>query len=270
MTLPSSGAAFRGALAGLVWFGLVYTVTRWAAPGLPLDPPVALLTTTLLLVIGVAPLEFYASALPLDSWRVQAGLALLAAGAFAANIWLTGQAWPGPASLALLVTAILGGALLAHYALLDRDILLLLSLVYIIADIYSVFFGPTSVIIAQRGPLLNLLTVRFPVVGATRVSPIVGVSDFLVWAVCGAAARRFGFPYAASHLALALGLLASAVLGVGLNRAVPALPLMLAFFLLVNRREFNWRKPSLWLMIGATLLLVVGVGEVAKRLLGRQ
>ncbi len=60
------------------------------------------------------------------------------------------------------------------------------------------------------------------------------MTDALFLAMFAAWAWRFGLRPVATMIGLVAGLLASLVLGVALDRAVPALPLMAAGYLLPN------------------------------------
>lgn len=266
---PFPRHAVLGAALGAGWFGLVLALVRWAAPGVPVPSTLGILGTTLLLLIAVSPLEYYGSAFGLQSvWSV-IGVLVTGGIGWLANVALTRAGLSGPASLGLLVGAVAVGVLLGRFALIDRDLLLLVAALYIIIDIYSVFFGPTQAILQQGGPLLSMLTVRFPLLGTARVIPLVGATDFLVWAACLQAAYRFGFPYRPSFAALAGGLLLSGIVSVVFARAVPALPLMMIAYLWVNRRAFDWRNRTLWTLGAGLLVVVLLVGVVARRFLLR-
>jgi len=257
----------RGTLLGAGWFLTVFILARWAAPGLPVSPAVGLMATTVLLVVAILPIEYFGGALNLPTLRGWLILGVVGVAALGSSVFLTNAQSPGAASLALLLGAVIVGVLIGRFALIDRDLVLLIAVLYIIIDAYSVFFGPTQVLLQRGGALVSTLTIRFPILGAERIAPLVGATDFLVWAACAQAAYRFQFPYRRAHAALAFGLLGSAVVGIAAGRAVPALPLMMAAYLFVNARQFNWRKPSLWALGAVLLAIVLGVGFVARRAL---
>ncbi|MCW5879934.1 MAG: hypothetical protein KIS91_03220 [Anaerolineae bacterium] len=264
---PQPIEAARGTLLGAGWFLTVFFLARWAAPALPLAPAVGLLATTALFVVAILPIEYFGGALNLPTLGGWAILGVVGALALGFNVFLTNAQSPGAASLSLLLGAVIIGVLIGRFALVDRDLVLLIAVLYIIIDAYSVFFGPTQAILQRGGTLVSALTIRFPILGTERIAPLVGATDFLVWAACAQAAYRFQFPYRRSHAALALGLLGSAVVSIAVGRAVPALPLMMAAYLAVNARQFNWRKPSLWALGAALLAIVLGVGFLARRAL---
>ena len=250
--------------AAALWFLLVFWAARGLAPLLPGAGGLGVLGSSLLVVLAVGPLEYLIGRFDWPDARPWLLLVLIGVLGVVADAWLTTQGQPALASLGLLLGVIPLGVLIGRYALVDRDFLLIVTVLYIIVDTYSVFFGPTQVIIQRGGPLLAVLTVRFPILGTERIASLVGAADFLVWAACLQAAYRFGFPYRLSFAALSLGLVGSAVVSVALQRSVPALPLMMLAYLLVNAGQFEWRKRSLWALAGGLLAFVLVIGVVLR------
>ena len=250
--------------AAALWFLLVFWAAQWLAPLLPGPAALGVIGSSLLVILAVGPLEYVAGRLDwpdLHRWTL---LILVGVVGLAANVWLTTRGQPALASLGLLLGVIPAGILIGRYALVDRDFLLIVTVLYVVVDAYSVFFGPTQVIIQRGGPLLSVLTVRFPILGTERIASLVGAADFLVWAACLQAAYRFSFPYRLSFAVLSLGLVGSAVVSVAVQRSVPALPLMMLAYLLVNAGQFEWRKRSLWALAGGLLAVVLVVGVVIR------
>ncbi len=247
-----------------VWFLLVFWGARTLAPLLPGPGNLGVLGSSLLVVLAVGPLEYVLARFDWPDLRPWSLLVLIGVIGLAANVWLTARGQPGLASLGLLLGVIPAGVLIGRYALMDRDFLLIVTVLYIIVDAYSVFFGPTQVILQRGGSLLSVLTVRFPILGTERIASLVGAADFLVWAACLQAAYRFGFPYRLSFAALSLGLVGSAVVSVALQRSVPALPLMMLAYLLVNAGQFEWRKRGVWALAGGLLAVVLVIGVVLR------
>ena len=101
-------------------------------------------------------------------------------------------------------------------------------------DIWSVASGPSARLLDGPADPADALSFDLPTwgdmgsVGALGVSDAVFLSMFAVWA------SRYGFRRVATVVSLALGLLASLVLGVALDRAIPTLPLIAAGYLLPN------------------------------------
>ena len=272
MTAPTPSKAVLGTAVGAVWFVVVFLALAWLAPSSPLPSAVAAFVTSLLLLAAVGPLLYFVGALALPSRAAWVGVGVVAVAGVALDVAFSRAAGQGEggalpaalASLGVLLAATLIGVIIARFAILDVDLLLLVFVLYIIIDAYSVFLGPTQAIIARGGSALNLLTVRFPLLTTSRIVPSIGATDFLVWAAGLQAAYRFRFPYSASFAALALGLAVSALISAVASRPVPALPLMMLFYLILNRRAFRWRQPSLWALAAGLLVLVVGVGVLTR------
>lgn len=292
MKAPTPRAALVGAAGGAAWFLVVFLAAAGVAPFAPLTSGPAAFVTSLALLAAVGPLLYYAGALAFPLPRRPApgpdsdgqarepaptvagwvGVGIVAVGGVALDVIFSrvaaigdeGALPAGLASLGVLLAAVLVGVIIARFAILDVDLLLLVFVLYILIDAYSVFLGPTQAIIARGGAALNLLTVRFPLLTTSRIVPAIGATDFLVWAAGLQAAYRFRFPYRASFAALALGLAASALISAVSSRPVPALPLMMIFYLILNRRAFRWRQPGLWSLAAALLALVVGVGVLTR------
>jgi hypothetical protein len=101
-------------------------------------------------------------------------------------------------------------------------------------DVWSVFSGPTSRLLDDGADRVDALSFDLPAWGDMGTAGRLGVSDAVFLAMFAAWAWRFGFRRRATVAGLMLGLLASLVLGVALDRAVPALPLLAAGYLLPN------------------------------------
>jgi hypothetical protein len=103
-----------------------------------------------------------------------------------------------------------------------------------LTDAASVLYrmGP-SALIAAKPRVLSLLALSFPLIGSGRIEPILGFGDVLFCAVYVAAARRHGLDLRRMIVALGAGLLATLGLVIAFETAVPALPLMGAFVILL-------------------------------------
>jgi putative hydrolase of the HAD superfamily len=198
-------------------------------------------------------------------WSLAAALVLIAV----ADVFFVRLGIPLLSSLAVLIGAALVGVVLDRFVFVDRSVLLLLCALYIVVDTYSVFFGPTGAIVQRGGPVLSALTVHFPMVGTGRVVPLIGGTDFAVWTACLLGARRFGFDYVRSFVAMALSLIATSLIGIALLQPVPALPLMMVVYLWVNRHHFDFRNRELWAVGGAALAIVLVVGVITRWVLTR-
>jgi hypothetical protein len=160
------------------------------------------------------------------------------------------------------MAALLVGALVDRFVFLETEMVLLLCVLYIIVDLYSVYLGPTEAIVAEGGSLLQALSVRFPIVGTGAIHPLTGGVDYAVWMACMVAARRFGFDVGKSFWAITASLVVTSLIGIGVQAAVPALPLAMAAYITVNRHHFHLRRRDLWVgaVVALALVLATGVG----------
>jgi len=101
-------------------------------------------------------------------------------------------------------------------------------------DIWSVASGPSARLLDGPADPADALSFDLPTWGDMGSVGALGVSDAVFLSMFAAWAWRYGFRRVATVVSLALGLLASLVLGVALDRAIPALPLIAAGYLLPN------------------------------------
>jgi hypothetical protein len=101
-------------------------------------------------------------------------------------------------------------------------------------DIWSVASGPTSRMLADDADRVDPLSFDFPAWGGAGSAGHLGLSDALFLSLFAAWAWRYGFRRGATVAGMALGLVAALVLGVAFDRAIPALPLIAAGYLLPN------------------------------------
>jgi hypothetical protein len=101
-------------------------------------------------------------------------------------------------------------------------------------DIWSVASGPSSRMLAGDTDRVDPLSFDFPAWGGAGSAGHLGLSDSLFISLFAAWAWRYGFRRGATLVGMTLGLVASLVLSVTLDRAIPALPLIAAGYLLPN------------------------------------
>ena len=101
-------------------------------------------------------------------------------------------------------------------------------------DIWSVASGPTSRLLENDPKSADALSFDLPAWGDHGTAGQLGVSDAIFLSMFAAWAMHYGFRRAATIAGLALGLIASLVLSVVLDRAIPALPLIAVGYLLPN------------------------------------
>jgi hypothetical protein len=117
---------------------------------------------------------------------------------------------------------------------------LLVAVLIIPVDSFSVARGPTKEIVENQPQVFNALSVSFPLPGQ-HSSAQLGLPDILFFSLFLAAAARFGLRVGWTWLAMALSFGTTLALAVGFDVAgLPALPLLSAAFLLVNA-DLIWR-----------------------------
>ena len=117
---------------------------------------------------------------------------------------------------------------------------LLVALLIIPVDSFSVARGPTKEIVENQPQVFNALSVSFPLPGQ-HSSAQLGLPDILFFSLFLGAAARFGLRVGWTWLAMALSFGTTLALAVGFDVAgLPALPLLSAAFVLVNA-DLIWR-----------------------------
>ncbi|MGH2840932.1 MAG: hypothetical protein ACRDKY_08925 [Solirubrobacteraceae bacterium] len=101
-------------------------------------------------------------------------------------------------------------------------------------DIWSVANGPSKQLFEAPGDRVDALSFDLPTWGDGGSVGRLGLSDAVFLAMFATWAWRYDFRRVPTIVGLVLGLLASLVLGVALDRAIPALPLIAAGYLLPN------------------------------------
>ena len=110
---------------------------------------------------------------------------------------------------------------------------LLISLLIVLVDFYSVFLGPTKKMVESGGPWLDYLTISMPVFGASGTSRI-GAADIIFFSIFIGCTLTYRLRRTTTALAMTLSFVSTMVIGVRLDIGVPALPLLSIFFLLSN------------------------------------
>jgi hypothetical protein len=118
---------------------------------------------------------------------------------------------------------------------------LLVALLIIPVDIFSVFRGPTKVIVEQQPQVFDLLSIAFPLPGEANSAQL-GLPDVLFFALFLGATVAFGLRTFPTWIAMTLSFGLTLTLAVAAEiGGLPALPLLSAAFVLVNARLI-WRS----------------------------
>lgn len=200
------------------------------APLLPALPPGA---TTVLVGGSVGILGVAAATLALLPARgTVAGplLVALGAGLVVAGLNVAGVEAGANAFEALLAGA--AGLLLAR-VLGAPAVAVAVPVFVAVIDLYSVLTGPARRLLDSGGSAVDALSFALPAWGGGLAGRL-GVSDAVFLAMFAAWAWRFGLRRRATIAVMVGGLVAALVLSVALDTAIPALPLLVAGYLLPN------------------------------------
>jgi hypothetical protein len=202
-----------------------------AAPALPALPA----GDTAILVAGAVGLLMIAgttlSLLPARDTVAGPLLIVLGAGLLTAALNAARVGAGANVPEALMAAAV--GLLLAR-GLRFPAIAITLPLFVALIDAWSVASGPSSRMFARGVAIDDPLSFDVPGWGHAASAGVLGLSDAVFLAMFASWALHFGFRRVATIAGLVLGLLATLVLGVVLDRAIPALPLLAAGYLLPN------------------------------------
>lgn len=213
---------------GIPLVALAYFLAAPALPALPAgDATILVAGATGLLLVTATTL----SLLPARDMIAGPLLVALGSGLLVGALSAAGVAAAANVVEALLAASI--GLLLARW-LRAPPIPILVALFVAAIDVWSVASGPSSRLLSGHAAVGDPLSFDLPAWGAMGSAGQLGLSDAIFMALFAAWAWHWGFRRAATIAGLALGLLASLVLGVVLNRAIPALPLIVAGYLLPN------------------------------------
>ena len=136
------------------------------------------------------------------------------------------------ADLSRILAAACVGVALARY-ITSVGVVLIIVFAAIASDLFSVFAGPTRVLVQEDSPVLDGLLLVFPTFGSALGFGL-GLSDFIFLALFAAAGRFLDLRYAATLLGVCFAAFLAVTTGLLLHRPLPALPFIAIGFVLVN------------------------------------
>jgi hypothetical protein len=136
------------------------------------------------------------------------------------------------ADLSRILAAACVGIALARY-IISVGVVLIVVFAAIASDLFSVFAGPTRVLVQEDSPILDALLLVFPTFGSALGFGL-GVSDFIFLALFAAASRFLDLRYVATLLGVCFAAFLAVTAGLLLERPLPALPFIAIAFVLVN------------------------------------
>ena len=196
----------------------------------------------------------------LPVWGDVAFVGLVLMPAFFSVTWLALPLWRAAPPTVLAATIVALAALAALFSLVGLDIaanftkfaavtaagwwflaffeavswVLLVALLIVPVDIYSVFRGPTKVIVEQQPQVFDALSIAFPLPGEVNSAQL-GLPDVLFFALFLGATVRFALRPGLTWVLMTLSFGATLALAVELSiGGLPALPFLSAAFVLAN------------------------------------
>ena len=136
------------------------------------------------------------------------------------------------ADLSRILAAACVGIALARY-ITSVGVVLIIVLAAIASDLFSVFAGPTRVLVQEHSPILDALLLAFPTFGSALGFGL-GVSDLIFLALFAAAGRFLDLRYSATLLGLCFAAFLAVTAGLLLQRPLPALPFIAIAFVIIN------------------------------------
>ena len=135
-------------------------------------------------------------------------------------------------SLAKVLSAACVGLWISLMLTSVSQVLLIAGLI-IIVDFYSVFFGPTKMMIESSSDVIDYLTISLPVFGVDAASRL-GASDIIFFSLFIGTTLIYDLRRELTAVSMTISLVGTMVIGISLGYGVPALPLLSVFFLLTN------------------------------------
>jgi hypothetical protein len=223
------GAGTLAVLAPLL--ALAYFLAAPALPALPAGDTTTLVAGAIgLVMVAISTLAI----LPAAESLVGPLLIALGAGLLAGA--LNADADAGVGAGANVAEALLAGAIGLLFARwLATPVIAIAVPIFVAAiDVWSVASGPSSKLLENGTDAVDPLSFDIPAWGHMGSAGHLGLSDALFLSMFAAWAWRYGFRRAATIAGVTLGLVAALLLGIALDRAIPALPLIAAGYLLPN------------------------------------
>lgn len=117
------------------------------------------------------------------------------------------------------------------------------ALVATIADIWSVSAGATAKIIIS--PIINYFLLRFPVAGTSEIPYLIGLTDFLFFALFFQAARRFELGMAKNLILLLTSFFIAVAAAIFTSTGLPVLPFMAILFVAGNFNQLKLKREEM-------------------------
>lgn len=137
----------------------------------------------------------------------------------------------------------------------DITHLIPVALVATIADIWSVSAGATAKIIVS--PSINYFLLRFPMFGSESIPYLIGLTDFLFFAIFFQAAIRYNLGALKNAVLLAASFFIAIISAIYSSTGLPVLPFMAVLFVAGNFSKLELKKEELKQVLIFVLVIIV-------------
>lgn len=137
----------------------------------------------------------------------------------------------------------------------DITHLIPVALVATIADIWSVSAGATAKIVVSSS--INYFLLRFPLPAYSTVPYLIGLTDFLFFAIFFGAAIRYNLGAMKNAVILASAFIIAVISALFTSTGLPVLPFMAAFFVAGNFSKLELKKEELKQVLIFVLVIIV-------------
>lgn len=146
----------------------------------------------------------------------------------------------------------------------DITHLLPVALIATIADIWSVSAGATAKIVVSSS--INYFLLRFPLPATAMIPYLIGLTDFLFFAVFFQAAIRYRLGALRNAILLASAFIIAVISAIYTATGLPVLPFMAVLFVIGNFRRLEWKKEELRQVIVFIVVILVIFAIISYRL----
>ena len=137
----------------------------------------------------------------------------------------------------------------------DISHLIPIAIVATLADIWSVSAGATSLIIVSSH--IHYFLLRFPIIGIGKIAFLIGLTDFLFFAIFFQASVRYNLGIIKNTALLCLSFLIAVASALWAEKGLPVLPFMAILFVAGNYKNLKLKKEEIKQII--LFLLAIGI-----------
>ncbi len=140
--------------------------------------------------------------------------------------------------------------------------LLPVAIVATVADIWSVSAGATAKIVVSSA--INYFLLRFPMPGYNTIPYLIGLTDFLFFAIFFQAAVRFDLGLKKNVVMLLASFFIAVAAAIFFGHGLPVLPFMAIFFVIGNFRRLSLKKEEVRQIMLFVVFIIIAFTLISK------